>query len=197
MAEFAKEVGSPAGAAADRRTAVLQAALLTFARFGYRKTSMDQVARDAGISRPGLYFLFASKPALFREAVEHSVEADLAAAENCLAAPNTCLQERLLHAFDHWAARYIGPLTRDIFAVIEDNPDLLGPVAAAAPQRFARVVTDAVATKLDRESAILVAQTLISTSIGIKQQVEDRASYLERLRVAMELLLPGNDHNTS
>jgi hypothetical protein len=34
-----------------------------------------------------------------------------------------------------------------------------------------------------------VARTMISTSIGIKYQVADREAYLERLKVALELLL--------
>ncbi|MGW5822670.1 TetR family transcriptional regulator, partial [Streptomyces noursei] len=44
---------SPIADTADRRTAVLDSAMVTFARFGYRKTSMEEVARAARISRPG------------------------------------------------------------------------------------------------------------------------------------------------
>ena len=184
---------APAGAAsaadADRRTAVLRSALLTFARFGYRKTSMEQVAQDADISRPGLYFLFASKQALFREAVERSLQEDLVAVEHALSGSAGTLQQRLVRAFDAWAGRYLGPLTRDIAAVVDDNPDVLGPVAKSAPQRFAQLITDAISTQQDRRSAELVAQTLISTSIGIKHQVDDRRAYLRRLEVAADLLL--------
>lgn len=175
---------------------MLQAALLTFARFGYRKTSMEQVARDAGISRPGLYFLFTSKQALFREAVERSLQHDLAAVEDALAGSADPFQQRLLHAFDHWAGRYIGPLTRDIATVVADNPAVLGPTATAAPQRFARMITDAISTQHDPQSAHLVAQTLISTSIGIKHQVDDRQTYLERLETAIDLLLTRATGNT-
>ena len=175
---------------ADRRTQVLRAALETFARFGYRKTSMEQVARDAAISRPGLYFLFASKEALFRGAVTRSLEEDLAAAESALTASDVALAQRLLDGFDRWTGRYLGPLTREVAALVEDNPDLLGPVAEEAPRRFARLVTDALAGTLEPTPAEHVAQTLISASIGIKHQVADRQEYLARLRVAIDLLLP-------
>ena len=174
---------------ADRRTAVLRAALLTFARFGYRRTSMEQVARDADISRPGLYFLFSSKQALFREAVELSLRDDLTAAELALAESSAPLRHRLLEAFDHWTGRYLGPLTRDIAAVVADNPDVLGPTATTAPQRFAQLITTAISASMDGRTAQRVAQTLISTSIGIKHQVDDRADYLERLAVAIDLLV--------
>lgn len=185
------ESSRPAPADTDRRDVVLGAALATFARFGYRKTSMDQVARDAGISRPGLYFLFASKQALFRAAVTRSLEEDLAAAETALTGGAGSLQQRVVDGFDRWAGRYVGPLTRDVATVIEDNPDLLGPVVETAPRRFAELVTAAVATALDPGTATRVAQTLLSVSVGIKHQVDDREAYLDRLRVAVELLLPG------
>ena len=150
---------------------------------------MGQVAQDAGISRPGLYFLFASKQALFQEAVERALQEDLAAVEHALATGDVPFRQRLLSAFDHWAGRYIGPLTRDVAAVVEENPGLLGPVAKAAPESFAGLVTDALVLQIGDGPAERVAQTLISTSIGIKHQVEDRQAYLARLEVAIDLLL--------
>ena len=182
-------VPARASAYADRRTDVLQAALSTFARFGYRKTSMEQVAAAADISRPGLYFLFSSKQALFGEAVERSLQEDLAAAEQSLNGSSGPLQRRLLDAFDHWTGRYLGPLTRDVATVIEANPDMLGPVATSAPKRFAEMIVVAISSELDPTTADRVAQTLISTSIGIKHQVADRRRYLQQLAVAIDLLV--------
>jgi len=37
-----------------RRRRLLDVALATFLRFGFRKTSMEEVARAAGLSRQGL-----------------------------------------------------------------------------------------------------------------------------------------------
>jgi AcrR family transcriptional regulator len=173
----------------DRRETVLESALATFARFGYRKTSMDEVARAARISRPGLYFLFTSKEALFRAAVAQALERDVAEVERVLAGADRPLRRRLLESFDQWAGRYIGPLSRDISTVIEDNPDLLGSIVDAAPRRFEELITDAIADESGQAMATRVAKTLISTSIGIKHQVEARDVYLERLEVAINLLV--------
>lgn len=173
----------------DRRDAVLESALVTFARFGYRKTSMEEVARTAHISRPGLYFLFTSKEALFRAAVSRSLEQDLAAVERVLAETDRPLPVRLLESFDWWAGRYIGPLTRDIASVIDDNPDLLGTILETAPRRFEGLITDAIAVEQGHGAAPDVAKTLISTSIGIKHQVGTRDTYLERLKIAVDLLV--------
>ncbi|WP_435853392.1 TetR/AcrR family transcriptional regulator [Streptomyces olivaceus] len=179
----------PTAADPDRRTMVLDSAMVTFARFGYRKTSMEEVARAAHISRPGLYFLFSSKETLFRAAATQALERDIAAVERVLADPGRPLPERLVDAFDQWAGRYIGPLARDIAAVIEDNPGLLGEIAETTPRRFEQLITEAIAGESGPATAPRVAQTLISTSIGLKHQAASREFYLERLKVAVDLLV--------
>lgn len=163
--------------------------MATFARFGYRKTSMEEVARAARISRPGLYFLFSSKEALFRAAVTQALERDIAAVERVLADTGRPLRERLVEAFDQWTGRYVGPLTRDVAVVIADNPDLLGEVVETTPRRFEELVTDAIAVESGREAATPVAQTMISASIGLKHQTASREFYLGRLEVAIDLLM--------
>jgi AcrR family transcriptional regulator len=45
---------------------ILDAALPVFIRFGFRKSSMSDIARAAGISRAALYLCFNSKEELFR-----------------------------------------------------------------------------------------------------------------------------------
>jgi AcrR family transcriptional regulator len=64
--------------AADRREAVLDAALVEFAESGYVGTSTEDIARRAGISQPYLFRLFGTKKELyiasvgrcFRETIE-------------------------------------------------------------------------------------------------------------------------------
>lgn len=167
---------------------MLDSALLTFARHGYRKTSMEEVARAARISRPGLYFLFDSKEVLFRAAVTRALDLDLAAVERVLADTGRPLRERLVDAFDRWAGRYLGPLARDVPVVIEQNPELLGAIVETAPRRFEELVTEAIAAS-GRPAATEVAQTLISVSAGLKHQVRTREAYLARFATAVGLLV--------
>lgn len=186
----ASGVGPPASVVdTDRRASVLESALVVFARFGYRKTSMEEVAKAADITRPGLYFLFTSKELLFRTAVTQALERDIADVERVLATTDRPLREQLLEAFDRWAGRYVGPLTRDIALVIEQNPDLLGPIVATMPRRFEQLITEAIAAQCGKESAVPVARTMISTSIGIKHQVSARTAYLDQLQIAIDLLV--------
>lgn len=177
-----------------RRRAVLESAVETFARTGYRGTSMEAVARAARISRPGLYFLFGSKEALFREATAHVVAQDLTAIAALLAADDP-MPERLLAAFDRWAGRYVGPAGHDVSSVVAENPDLVDDDVRGAPARFDDLLRAAVADHLreyehDHERSTMVAQTLVSVSIGLQHQLDDRGVYRERMRRAIELVLP-------
>ncbi|MDG1988901.1 MAG: helix-turn-helix domain containing protein, partial [Acidimicrobiales bacterium] len=47
--------------AAERRRQILDVAIETFARSGYHDTSMNAIAREAGVTKPVLYQHFASK----------------------------------------------------------------------------------------------------------------------------------------
>ncbi|WP_329460063.1 TetR/AcrR family transcriptional regulator [Streptomyces sp. NBC_01497] len=163
--------------------------MVTFARHGYRKTSMEEVARAARISRPGLYFLFSSKETLFRAAVTQTLEHDITAVERILADTGRPLPERLVEAFDQWAGRYIGALTHDVGVVVEDNPGLLGEIVETVPRRFEELITDAIAVGSGKQAARPLAQTLISVSVGLKHQAGSREFYLERLEVAVGLVL--------
>ena len=50
---------------AARRREILDAAMTCFLKFGYRKTSLDDIAKTAKLSRPLLYRKFANKEAIF------------------------------------------------------------------------------------------------------------------------------------
>jgi AcrR family transcriptional regulator len=179
-----------------RRERVLESALLTFARCGFRKTSMEDVARAADISRPGLYFLFASKQDLFRAAVTQALDDDVDAAQRALADAGRPLRDRLIEAIDRWTGRYIGPMAKEVAVLMETNPELLGPIVADYPKRFAKMVTEAVAAELPPGGAGMaedMARTLLSTAGGIKHEVTTRAEFVARLTVGVDLFLPALD----
>ncbi len=175
-----------------RRELVLGAALDTFARYGYRKTSMDDVARAAAISRPGLYLLFGSKRELFSAAVAQALDRSLAAVSDVLAGTTRPLRDRLLDAFDQWTGRYIGAMSHEVNSMAGEYADMLGPTIADYPRRFAALLSAALAQSPDTAQAArsaAIAQTLISTSIGIKHEVTTRDAFLERLATAIDLIV--------
>ena len=83
-----------------RQERVLAVALEVFGRYGFRKASMDEIARSADISRQGLYLHFANKEALFRAAVRQELETALGDVSRCLNEEGVGLERRAVAACD-------------------------------------------------------------------------------------------------
>jgi AcrR family transcriptional regulator len=60
--------------AGGRTEAILGAAVRLFTQFGYRRTAMDDIAREAGVSKGTLYLYFAGKAAVFRAMQQRNFE---------------------------------------------------------------------------------------------------------------------------
>ena len=71
----------------DRRQDILDAAFVRFSRYGFRNTSIDDIARSAGVSRPLVYQHFANKEAVLRELAVQLHERAIADAADRLRAP--------------------------------------------------------------------------------------------------------------
>ncbi|WP_179145416.1 TetR/AcrR family transcriptional regulator [Rhizobium sp. RU36D] len=66
----------------SRRAAVLAEAFTAFVTYGYKRTTMDDIARAAGMSRPALYLLYRNKYEIFEAlmlSMMTEMEAELAA----------------------------------------------------------------------------------------------------------------------
>ena len=62
---------------AARRQVIVEAALECFLQYGFAKTSLDDIAKRAGLSRPLLYLLFKNKEELFVETLRSLYMAEL------------------------------------------------------------------------------------------------------------------------
>ena len=81
----------------DKRQRILDAAVAVVLRYGFKRTTMDDVAREAGISRPALYLHFSNKADIYRAIVEDITARSLVGAEAALAGAGD-LETRLLSA---------------------------------------------------------------------------------------------------
>lgn len=61
------------------KTRILDATMVVFRRHGFRRSSIEQVAEAAGLTRQALYHHFESKEALFRAVIERVHESAIAA----------------------------------------------------------------------------------------------------------------------
>jgi AcrR family transcriptional regulator len=66
------------------KTRILDATMLVFRRHGFRRSSIEQVAEAAGLTRQALYHHFESKEALFRAVIERVHESAIAAEETAI-----------------------------------------------------------------------------------------------------------------
>src|SRR5271167_4870951 len=124
-----------------RRRALLDAALTVFTRYGYQKTSMNEVARSAQLSRQGLYLHFATKEELFQAAVRNTLETSSGAAVAALTNASLPLDQRLVRAFDEWFGRYIGIMGGDASDLIDATTRLSATMLAQYEKVFAGAVT--------------------------------------------------------
>ena len=74
----------PSQPAETTRDGILEAARRRFQRFGVRKTTVDEVAREAGCSRTTLYAHFRNKEDLYASLLEQDTEAFIAEASGVL-----------------------------------------------------------------------------------------------------------------
>ncbi|RKE80077.1 TetR family transcriptional regulator [Rhizobium sp. AG855] len=58
----------------ERRALILQAAYGTFVSYGFKRTTMDDIAQVVGLSRPALYIHFRNKPDIFRALMRSMME---------------------------------------------------------------------------------------------------------------------------
>ncbi|MBR0717691.1 TetR/AcrR family transcriptional regulator [Bradyrhizobium liaoningense] len=71
------------------KTRILDATMLVFRRHGFRRSSIEQVAEAAGLTRQALYHHFESKEALFRAVIARVHETAIAAEEAAISEVET------------------------------------------------------------------------------------------------------------
>ncbi len=177
-----------------RQSAVLDAAVGVFARYGFRKTSMDEVARAAGVSRQGLYLQFANKEELFRKALEHTLSSQLKAAVAALSHREDSLELRLIAACDAWSGRFVGLLGADAADLMCASTSLAGATLSHYETQFELAVTRAIAdSPLDAFCAKAgfspadLAHALHATARGLKHRSTSREEFVKGMTVAARM----------
>lgn len=191
-----REPGDDAAAVA-RRESILLAATSVFLRYGFKKTSMDDLARAAGLSRQGLYLHFPTKEALFKDAALHLAASSRALQHAALEQDELDLEERLLGSF---VAIYRHELSgaAHLAELLATARQLVGAAFVDAEQQLvvdlARALTKLGVAALWKDvgvSAKDLAQHLFAASRGHKSDASTPAEYRDRMRVSVRLLVRG------
>jgi AcrR family transcriptional regulator len=178
-----------------RRRGLLEAAITVFMRYGYRKTSMEEVARAAQVSRQGLYLSFSSKEDLFRAAVKTFLEGGLQAVTTALRDPDAPLESRLVAAFDQWIGRFVGMMGAGASDLVEAAHTLIGPMVEEHEALFVDAIVKAIsagglaaAYKPAGLTARQLGETLAATGRGLKYGSETREAFSRSMAVAVRAL---------
>ena len=91
----------------EKDVLIIEAATSVFLRYGFRRTTMGDLAEAAGVSRPALYLRFCNKEKIFETVLQAFAARTLEAIEAGLPAQGTPL-EQLRFAFECWAVRPFG-----------------------------------------------------------------------------------------
>jgi AcrR family transcriptional regulator len=188
------QAAAPVLPADDRRRRLLEAARVTFLRFGFKKTSMGEVARAADVSRQALYLHFPTKEEMFRSAVRYFLETGLAGASARLG-DDQPVEKKLSGGFDEWVGRYVGMVGADVADLEVASKRLVGSLIVEHEEAFVDMVTKTIrGSGLPRAyrprglKARQLAEMLCATARGLKHGCATRAEFAERFDVAVRVL---------
>lgn len=162
----------------DRRATVLDAAIGVFSRYGYRRTTMADLAAAGGVSRPALYLLFPNKEAIFRELAERLSVAALADVRKALDQPGGAADviRRAILARDLAMFRLLAS-SPHCAEVLADSSTLTADIHAAAERRFAEILAAWLRARGDTEARTTAAM-IAAAATGFKHSSGDEASYV-------------------
>jgi AcrR family transcriptional regulator len=182
-----------------REQQIVVAAIGVFRRYGFKKTSMDDLARAAGLSRQGLYLRFPTKEALFKAVAEHVIAGTRSAGRAALEREDVSVEERLLGAFVAMYGHMVGSDGAETLdELMQTASRLVGPAVCEHEEGFvadvARVLRSAgvaAGWKQASVSAKELAEHLVATSTGLKQKGKRDADYRDGMRTAVRIVCRG------
>lgn len=186
----------------DKRATILGAALKLFGQYGFRRTSIDDIAREAGIAKGTVYLYVETKEALFRALSQSLVDQMLESARQAAAADGT-LAERLFAVLDAKFGFFYDLLRGSPHAVelLDSKGRLCADLFAASDAAYARILTKLVADAARRGAiapkrvdltAADVADLLMSGAHGIATpDIADAALLRKKLAALVRVVVAG------
>jgi AcrR family transcriptional regulator len=157
------------------RHQIIEAAMAAFMRYGYRRVTMSDLAKEAGISRPTLYSVFASKEEVFNAVAEQMMDQALAEIRERVAGPGT-LGVKLGQVFEIWVVRgyeliHQAPDAKELIECTQEfSQDVIEKAYAEIEAILASVIGPYASSE---EQSQQLARTLVASARGIKETARD------------------------
>ncbi|MCP3369079.1 TetR/AcrR family transcriptional regulator [Bradyrhizobium cajani] len=175
---------------AAKEELAVEAATEVFSRYGYARTTMGDIAAQAGISRPALYLLFPDKDAVFAAAIRRMDEQKHREIQAAVARLDG-LHAKLLHACKSWGSHG--------FDLIEAHPDsadlfdLRFPAVRKVYDNFQAVVADLIREQVRSASITdepeVLARCLVFGMRGLRETARNGKDMRRLIAVQVTMLI--------
>jgi AcrR family transcriptional regulator len=191
----------------QRRAQVVEGAAKVFLQYGYRRSTLDEIARQAEISRPGLYQYFTDKVDIFRDVVRRLNQAALTEAKARLASDRP-LEERIAGALQAKYAPVVEQVGRSSHAaeLFDRNARIAGDLAQEAHAQLEKAIQGELRKAQDAGvidlrsrglSALSAARLLDHATQGIVQHaLTAPATWPGELFQLVEVIIDGFRHRS-
>ncbi|MBL8720300.1 MAG: TetR/AcrR family transcriptional regulator [Myxococcales bacterium] len=184
--------------AEDKRRRILAAATVLFSRYGFKRTSIDLLAREADVAKPTVYVYFEDKEAIFRAVVE-AVCAELLAAATAAAEADEPLEARLTGMLSAKFTRYFELVNASPHA--EELVDSQGRLGAEIVERADRAFVRLLVSTLERAKELdprrlglslpATAALLIRAASGAAYDATNAATHRKHLAEIVRVVVAG------
>ncbi len=167
---------------AIRQDAILDAAFMAFSSYGYRRTTMDDIAQGVGISRSALYLHFRNKEDILRSMSKRFFDEAATGVAAELAVSARPIAETLAAAFIAYDGKFM-----DAFMNTPHGAELLeaghlvsADLVAAGEARIRQLLADwlaALPLQAALGSADALAATILASLKGLKHAAKSPQGY--------------------
>jgi len=190
---------APAPASTTRKR-ILEAAFTLFGRYGFKRTSMEDIALEAGLSRAALYLQFRNKEDIFRELAAGLHDRCLINAQAALAG-QAPIAERLQAAVEAKTLPMIEITNSSPHGseLMDETNRLCGDLAADSGRRFQRMLAEAfrraegsdIELRAARLTPAEAADLFVSAIHGLKSPDVTPAIFKKRLARFVTVFIGG------
>ena len=176
---------------------VLTVAREVFVRYGFKRTTMSDLAEAAQMSRPALYLIFSSKEEVFRSLVTqvfnellYEVRAGLSERED--------VTDKLLFAFEVWCVgpfemTQVSPDARDI---LESGYEFATEIITQAFSDFENILSDVLRPIVNSQAEKLLsseqlAHILTTAVVGFKESATSVTQLRQMIQGLITVVLAG------
>ncbi len=160
----------------QRRTQIIEAAQSVFARLGFHKARMDDIAQEAGVSKGTLYWYYRSKDAIIAAILDRIFSQEVEALKEVLAGDGP-VAERLRHLVEAstrhvLSLHFLAPIAFEFYALAARNKNVreaLRRYYAIYRQDLTRLIEEGIASGEFRPdvNANAMAQSIIGLFEGL------------------------------